>query len=142
MEFRGGKPPNRPPFVSVNLATAASIDDDVTDPIVEEEAKRIEKELARKMQKLQASTDVGRKESTEAGTLEECADQRHRGSTDSESAELGPFQTLSGGGCPSGHVISSPYELSHYPIEILENKTALQRQISNRWAGLWRNWRH
>ena len=138
MDFHGGKPPNRPPFVSVNLATAASIDDDVTDPIVEEEAKRIEKELARKMQKMHTATDAGRKESTdEAGGPEECAGQRHRGSTDSEGAELGPFQTLSGS-CSSGHVISSPYELSHYPIEILEHKTALQRQISNRWAlGVW-----
>uniref|UniRef100_A0A183BKD8 A_deaminase domain-containing protein n=1 Tax=Globodera pallida TaxID=36090 RepID=A0A183BKD8_GLOPA len=39
-----------------------------------------------------------------------------------------------GSGSFSGHLISSPYELSQYPIEIQETKSALQRQISNRLA--------
>jgi hypothetical protein len=44
MEFRKSGP-----FVSMNFS--ASMDDDVTDPIVEEEAKKLEKELAKKMLK-------------------------------------------------------------------------------------------
>ncbi|KAL3081816.1 hypothetical protein niasHT_034007 [Heterodera trifolii] len=58
----------------------------------------------------------------------------HRKSTDSDCIELGPFQSMIGGGSFSGHLISSPYELSQYPIEIHETKNALQRQISNRLA--------
>uniref|UniRef100_A0A0N5AM92 AMP deaminase n=1 Tax=Syphacia muris TaxID=451379 RepID=A0A0N5AM92_9BILA len=55
-------------------------------------------------------------------------------SVDSEIFDIGPFQ--SGGlylGTPDGyHRVSSPFEVSQYPIEIKENKEALQRQLSNR----------
>jgi hypothetical protein len=144
MEFRKSGP-----FVSMNLE--ASIDDDLSDPIVEEEAKRVERELAKKMLKQSLKLATGGGE--EAPLENEAENAPHLGihswlelvknggivlsllgaSTDSDGAEFGPFQGLSGGSS-SCHVISSPYELSHYPIEILENKTALQRQISNRLA--------
>jgi hypothetical protein len=44
--------------------------------------------------------------------------------------DTSPFQTTVGGS--ASHVVSSPYETPHYPIEIQENKKALQRQINNR----------
>lgn len=55
-------------------------------------------------------------------------------SVDSEIFDNGPFQ--SGGvylGSSEGHhTVSSPFEVSQYPIEIKETKDALQRQISQR----------
>ncbi|TKR80966.1 hypothetical protein L596_014929 [Steinernema carpocapsae] len=53
-------------------------------------------------------------------------------SVDSEIFDNGPFQQGFHGGAANGHVVSSPFEISHYPIEIQEGKIALQRQISNR----------
>uniref|UniRef100_A0A7E4UQI6 AMP deaminase n=1 Tax=Panagrellus redivivus TaxID=6233 RepID=A0A7E4UQI6_PANRE len=50
-------------------------------------------------------------------------------SVDSEIFESSPFSpTISSG----GHVVSSPFEIGHYPIEIQESKKAMQRQISAR----------
>uniref|UniRef100_A0A914NBR3 Uncharacterized protein n=1 Tax=Meloidogyne incognita TaxID=6306 RepID=A0A914NBR3_MELIC len=99
----------------------ASVDDDpLTDPIMDEEAKKVEIELAKHMQKHNIKSE------NEDGDEGESARLRNK----RESTDSGDFQSLSFG--PSGHVISSPYELSHYPIEILECKNALQKQISSR----------
>nr|CAD2174192.1 unnamed protein product [Meloidogyne enterolobii] len=99
----------------------ASVDDDpLTDPIMDEEAKKVEIELARHMQKHNIKSE------NEDGDEGESARLRNK----RESTDSGDYQNLSFG--PSGHVISSPYELSHYPIEILECKNALQKQISSR----------
>lgn len=138
------------PYVSMNL-TGASIDDEISDPIVDAEAVAAEKELTKKMQKkkqnvAKIATSGGASssqsaavpgESPRSGRPKEPATAESKKlsfpgeSTDSEGgADSGPFQ--SGHDSCSGHVISSPYELSHYPIEIQESKTALHRQISNR----------
>jgi hypothetical protein len=53
---------------------------------------------------------------------------------DSEVFDTSPFQAAIGGS--ASHVVSSPYETPHYPIEIQENKRAIQRQINNR-LGVW-----
>jgi hypothetical protein len=54
------------------------------------------------------------------------------GSVDSEVFDNGPFQSLAPAGGANSHVVSSPFEIAHYPIEVNEQKKAVQRQISER----------
>uniref|UniRef100_A0A914C3G8 AMP deaminase n=1 Tax=Acrobeloides nanus TaxID=290746 RepID=A0A914C3G8_9BILA len=53
-------------------------------------------------------------------------------SVDSEVFDNGPFQSLAPAGGANSHVVSSPFEIAHYPIEVNEQKKAVQRQISER----------
>jgi hypothetical protein len=44
-----------------------------------------------------------------------------------------PGSYVDAAGHGGGHVVSSPYELSQYPIEMAQSKKVVQRQISNRY---------
>uniref|UniRef100_A0A914GU46 AMP deaminase n=1 Tax=Globodera rostochiensis TaxID=31243 RepID=A0A914GU46_GLORO len=128
----GGHPTAAPPF-----CVTASVDDETTDPdpLVAEEASapppQCPDERKPSLIKFRGEGGTTAAEGEDEPTPEGAC---HRKSTDSDCIELGPFQSMIGSGSFSGHLISSPYELSQYPIEIQETKSALQRQISNRLA--------
>ncbi|KAH7702431.1 adenosine monophosphate deaminase, partial [Aphelenchoides avenae] len=90
---------------SINFFSGMSMDDENSDPIADQEAA--EKELREKVRRMTVSEN-----GTKNGAAEEEENFENGGS--------------------SGHVVSSPYELSHYPIEVNEQKKAIQRQISTR----------
>lgn len=50
-------------------------------------------------------------------------------SVDSEIFDSGPFQASNS---DANHVVSSPFEVPHYPIEIQEGRMQRQREISTR----------
>uniref|UniRef100_A0A915BZG5 AMP deaminase n=1 Tax=Parascaris univalens TaxID=6257 RepID=A0A915BZG5_PARUN len=53
-------------------------------------------------------------------------------SVDSDIFDSGPFQSNYMGTSSGHHVVSSPFEISQYPIEIKESKDALHRLINNK----------
>uniref|UniRef100_A0A914HTW4 AMP deaminase 2 n=1 Tax=Globodera rostochiensis TaxID=31243 RepID=A0A914HTW4_GLORO len=121
----------------LHCGVTASVDDETTDPdpLVAEEASapppQCPDERKPSLIKFRGEGGTTAAEGEDEPTPEGAC---HRKSTDSDCIELGPFQSMIGSGSFSGHLISSPYELSQYPIEIQETKSALQRQISNRLA--------
>ncbi|KAI1723455.1 adenosine/AMP deaminase domain-containing protein [Ditylenchus destructor] len=119
--FFAGAPP------SVNFFT--SIDDEISDPIAPDQDAADQELLARETEnKLRLNKKKDLKQDRPEYNEEQNATL---GSADSEIFDSGPFQSASIGGT-SGHVVSSPFEISHYPIEIQENRKAMQRQISSR----------
>ncbi|KAK0404451.1 hypothetical protein QR680_017460 [Steinernema hermaphroditum] len=110
MSSRKGAFRNSPP--SVNFFT--SVDEENSDL---SEAATVERAEERRLEQLK------RMSAQDNATLK---------SVDSEIFDNGPFQQGFHSSGVNGHVVSSPFEISHYPIEIQENKIALQRQISHR----------
>ncbi|KAI6221908.1 AMP deaminase [Aphelenchoides fujianensis] len=97
-----------------------SVDEDTSDAIDADKEAAEQKELLEKMRR-------------ETAALKKEADGKQffaLKSVDSEVFDTSPFQSAVGGSGP--HVVSSPFETPHYPIEIQENKKAIQRQINSR----------
>ncbi|KAI6172858.1 AMP deaminase 2 [Aphelenchoides besseyi] len=99
-QFFVGGPKSPPSSRGVNFYNS-SVDEDNSIAVDEDEAA-MEKEMLEKMRRNTVKDDV-----------EE--------SVDSEVFDTSPFQSAVGGS-GSQHVVSSPFETPHYPIEIQENK--------------------
>ncbi|KAI6231693.1 AMP deaminase [Aphelenchoides besseyi] len=117
-QFYVGGPKSPPSSRGVNFYNS-SVDEDNSIAVDDENEAAMEKEMLEKMRRNTVKDDV---EGKNFCTLK---------SVDSEVFDTSPFQSAVGGS-GSLHVVSSPFETPHYPIEIQENKKAIQRQINSR----------